>query len=257
MKRIILYSVAVLLFSLSAWGQMSEAFSSGIEAYSQADYPSAINHFSDALAHADYPSAELYYNLGCAYFKNGDLPDAILNFERAYRMDPSDQDIIFNLRLASSRIVDKMDPVPQFFLTRWTSQFALRIGANTLFYISLVLFVVFLIGLFYLLRGKRSIIRKSGFFVGLFGLLLFIFSQVLLIQAYRFVNDKSEAILMSEIITVKSSPDHSAEDIVVVHSGLKVKVKQELGAYVEVKLPDGTIGWVPAKSIEIINQFEK
>lgn len=255
-KIFITISLAFLI-QVVGFAQDENFFEAGSKAYSEANYPLAIEQFKQGLQTAKTPTAELYYNLGCAYFKNGDIAQSILNFERAYRIAPSDGDIKFNLKMANNQIVDKMDPLPKLFLARWAdsaSHWFSLLGWNL---VNVIIFTVFAVGMFYFLRGKSLAFRKGSFIVSMVFLLLFIFAQIFAWRLYGFMSEQKEGILMSEVVTVKSSPDHSAKDLVVVHSGLKVIRLQELGGFSEVKLPDGTIGWIPNSSYEIINNFEK
>ena len=71
------------------------------------------------LVDSGYHNAELYFNLGNSYFKLNRIPYAILNYERAYLLKPNDEDIEFNLEFARTYTVDRIEPLPVFFLTKW------------------------------------------------------------------------------------------------------------------------------------------
>lgn len=257
MRKIFISLFMALFVNALLIAQEPNLFDAGSKAYSEAKYTEAIDFFKKGLEESNPPTAELYYNLGCAYYKNGDIAEAILCFERAYRIDQSDRDIRFNLKLANSQIVDKMKPLPKFFFARWLDSAMHWFSREGWTYVNLIVFYIFGTGVYYFIRGKRQSHKKIGFYVGLVFLVIFIFAQILTIRLHHFIKDKDEAILMSEIVTVKSSPDSSAKDIVIIHSGLKVIRLQELGGFSEVKLPDGTIGWIPNSSFEIINNFEE
>lgn len=251
MRRKLLYSLSLLFLSLSLF---ASPFEEGVAAYSDADYPKAIECFTKALEEGE-PSAEIYYNLASAYYKNNDLPLAILNFERAYRIDPSDGDTRFNLELVSSQIVDDMEPTPRLFLSRWWDDISHWCSLSAWRMLGLIFFAIVMVGVFFYFRGRSRSQRQIGFYGGLVALLLTILTNALAYRSYLFTHEDKEAILTSSIITVKSSPDASAKDIVVVHGGLKVVTQQTLSGYTEIKLPDGTVGWVPNNTFEIINNF--
>ncbi|MDN4754633.1 tetratricopeptide repeat protein [Porphyromonadaceae bacterium W3.11] len=257
MKKIYISLLMALFIHIGGHAQESEFSNAASLAYGDANYVEAIDQYKQALSIASAPTAELYYNLGCAYYKNGDLADAILCFERAYRIDPADSDIHFNLELASNQIVDKMDPVRKLFISKWLDSASHWFTLMGWMLTSIFTFGFFTIGLFLFLRNKRARVQKIGLVASVVSLILFILSITLMHRLNNFINDDTEGILMSEVVTVKSSPDSSAQDIVVVHSGLKVVQQQELGGFSEVKLPDGTIGWIPSKSFEIINNFSE
>ena len=69
-----------------------------------------------------YRTPEVYYNLGNSYFKLHNNGKAILNFERAQKLAPDDEDIAHNLKLAQLKTTDKLIPVPQLgIVTSWNS----------------------------------------------------------------------------------------------------------------------------------------
>ena len=88
------------------------------EAYEQEDFKKAIELYETALKEQG-KSADLYYNLGNAYYKDNHYAEAILNYERALLLSPGDEDVRFNLDMAKSHITDKIEPVETFFLTMW------------------------------------------------------------------------------------------------------------------------------------------
>lgn len=251
MRKIILILTLGLLgsYSLSA-----SSYEEGIEAYSSADYAKAIELFTRALEEGPR-SAETYYNLGAAYYKHGDIAPALLNFHRAYRLDPSDPDIRYNLKFLNTQIVDDMEPSPTFFFNRMLSTMSHWFGLATWRFIGFIGIALAFAGVFLYLRGKSITTRRWGFYGGIVMILIALTAHTLAYKSYRFTHDSNEAILMASIVTVKSSPDASAKDIVVVHSGLKIETLQHLAGFTEVRLPDGTIGWVPQDSYEIINNF--
>ncbi|MDO5016745.1 MAG: tetratricopeptide repeat protein [Porphyromonas sp.] len=251
MQRLLLSLVYILTVVATA---TATPFEEGVAAYGQADYPAAIEYFTQSL-NEEGPTAEGYYNLGAAYYKNDELAQAILAFERAYRIAPSDRDIRFNLDLARSQTIDEIEEERQLFISRRFRQMSHWASLTFWRAAGLTLFAIFLVGLFHYLRGKRRSIRQLGFYGGIAALFLSVVVNLLAYRSYQFTHDDKEAILTADIITVKSSPDASAKDIVVVHSGLKVETLQQLSGYVEVKLPDGTIGWIPQEACQIINNF--
>ena len=99
---------------------------SASEAYRTEDYKKSIQLYEQVVAQQiseGKESAEIYYNLGNAYFRNGETAKAILNYERALLLNPGDSDIRHNLRFARTRIEDKIDTSDSFFLTNWVNGF--------------------------------------------------------------------------------------------------------------------------------------
>ena len=101
--------------SLNGFAQVDEVKQIGDQAYLNGSIDSAITTYESILAQ-EYESAEVYFNLGNAYYKSKDIANTILNYERALKLAPNDEDIQFNLRLANLRTVDKIEAVPEFKL---------------------------------------------------------------------------------------------------------------------------------------------
>src|SRR4051812_45195426 len=80
-------------------------------AYQKQDYGSSIKLYEQLIKNQNV-STEVYFNLGNSYFKSGNTSKAILNYERAKKLSPDDEDINFNLKIASLKVVDKIEPVP-------------------------------------------------------------------------------------------------------------------------------------------------
>ena len=111
-------------------------------AYTKEDYGKAIELYEGLLkTHGE--SAEIYYNLGNAYYKENKIAPAILNYERALLLDPGDGDIRFNLQLARQKSVDKIEPVGDFFLHRWFDKVQNMGAADSWAQIGIVCFILF------------------------------------------------------------------------------------------------------------------
>ncbi len=82
--------------------------------YDESEYSLAVETY-ETIINNGFESDKLYYNLGNAYFKLNNLPMAIFYYEKAKKLNPYDADILFNLEIANGRIIDKIEPVPQFF----------------------------------------------------------------------------------------------------------------------------------------------
>ena len=113
----------------------------GVEAYAAGQFEDALQDWSDVEA-TGLRSRELYYNLGNAYFKTGQTARAILNYERALRLDPSDADIRYNLEFARAQTQDRIDEVPEFILKTWTRKMGYWMSSDAWAVLSLVLLAV-------------------------------------------------------------------------------------------------------------------
>ncbi|HMM11767.1 MAG TPA: tetratricopeptide repeat protein [Bacteroidales bacterium] len=251
MKRVIIISLTMFaLIPLLAWGlRPEEHFLRAGQHYAKADYDSAIIHYQSILDQG-FHGASVYYNMGNAYFKLRKFPDAILFYEKALKLNPGNEDIRHNLRLANAMIVDKIDPVPEFFLKQWWTTFYNLLPADMWAWISIVLFGLTLIMAWLFFTARSMFWRKTGFFAGLAILFMFIGSFGLASQKYYYTQRVNEAIVFVPTITVKSAPSASGVDLFVLHEGSKVRLLEENGDWQKIRIANGSVGWIPAETLK-------
>jgi tetratricopeptide (TPR) repeat protein len=197
-------------------------------------------------------SDKLYYNLGNAYYKSQNIPSAILNYERALRLNPGDRDTRFNLDMCKARIVDKVNPIGMFMITRWYKSLGNSFDSNTWGYVSIFFFLLLIACLFAYFFARVSWLKKTGFFMGILSLYISILSLVYSGEQSDSIVNPDKAILFTPTVTVKSSPDQSGTDLFVLHEGSKVTVLSILGVWSEIELEDGNIGWLESKHLQTI-----
>jgi len=250
MKRIFLLLSLVMCFGLSAFSQM-EAVKQANELYAKGNYQIAAKQYEEILS-IQGVAPELYYNLGNTYFKMNEVGRSILNYERALRLSPSFEDAQINLELAQQKVVDNINQTPTFFIGRWVNDMIKILTSNQWIVISFGLFLVCLVSAFLFVFGYSQRLRKSSFYSGVvllfLSLICLVFSGV---QKNQMTNHR-DAIIMSGVVIVKSSPDESGTDLFQLHEGTKVSVKSTLGGWSEIKLRNGSIGWVEQVNIEKI-----
>jgi tetratricopeptide (TPR) repeat protein len=244
---LILFSFSQNVFSFDAQKNMEL----GNKVYNEGLYDSALV-FYQQIADNGLESAALYYNMGNAYFKNNNLPSAILYFEKARKLAPNDDDILYNLGIANTMIVDKIEKVPELFYKQWWNYFYNMFDANIWAVISIICWIALLlfVGTFVLAQSRG--LKKTSFYSGLLFLSLTVATFGLASQKYYYTKEQKEAIIFTPTITAKSSPTQNAVDLFVVHEGTKISVLDEVQDWVKIKIPDGSIGWLPANSVEEI-----
>lgn len=220
-------------------------------AYSNGNYRQAAELY-DTLLTRGIHSGKLYYNLGNSWFKQGRMGKAVLNYNRALLLDPTDEDTQYNLAMANARIVDKIDTVPEFFLKTWLRDLGLMLGSDT-WAIWGVVFLGLTFGavLLWLLANTLTL-RKAGFYGGLAALALCIGSTFFAhFQRIRLLHG-NEAVVMNLVAPVKSSPGAGSKDIFVLHEGTKVRMLEQLDGWTEIVLSDGNKGWIMTNAIEAV-----
>lgn len=213
------------------------------KAYTEGAYEVAAGLYKQILDQG-YTSAELHYNLGNAFFKSGDIPSAILHYEKARKLDPRNDDIHHNLSLANSRIIDKIEPVPEFFLKKWWKQVLHLMGPEAWSWTIIVLFIIVLIAAAVFLASRSVAVRKMVFWVGVVILALTILSTITGIQSHRELKAAREGVIFTPTVTVKSSPAENSVDLFVIHEGTKVQVLDRVEGWSEIRILNGSVGWV-------------
>lgn len=253
MKRFLIYTI-LLFASVSATMAQptsAERWEMGNKAYMDGAYDKAVEEYSAILEGGEY-SMELYYNLANAYFKMENIGKAILYYNKALRIAPSQEDVLHNLAIAETRTKDKITAVPEFFLHRWMRVVRNSVSCNAWGALSLLFFALILTFALLFLLASRLGVRKAGFYGALCSLLLFAATTAFAISSRNDILTEDEAVVMSSAISVKSSPDRSATDLFVLHEGTKLRIVAEFDEWVEVVIADGKKGWTERKNIETI-----
>ena len=221
-------------------------------AYSKEEYDKAAQIYESILAQ-DGEAPELYYNLANCYYKMDKIALAVLNYERANKLNPGDSDIRTNLALARGKTIDKVTPPSEMFFVTWARNIMYMFAVDTWAKIGVVAFALMIVlALIYVLMNDVRL-RKAGFFGALLMLLVVIVANVsAAVQKYSARHNLS-AIVISPSVAVKSSPSNSSTDLFLVHEGTKLMIEDNsMSGWVEVKLEEGKIGWIPVETIEVI-----
>lgn len=251
MKKLLLICFALMLdIPLFAAGEQA-LITNANKAYAAGNFSEAIALYHKVTA-AGYESADLYYNLGNTYFKMNDYARAILWYERARRLDPSSEDITFNLNVANTKIYDKIEPLPEMFYKRWFTAIVHLASVDGWAAIGVILFVVSLLSGVLYLASRVLILRKAGFWAGSGFMIISVFSLLMAWSSYANQKSSSEAIVFEPTITVKSSPDEKGTDLFVVHEGTKVSLLDNIGGWYEIRIANGSVGWLPVTALEKI-----
>lgn len=252
MNKIFSILFVTFFFSAIAFADNNTSiFKQANDAFKKGQYDSAIVLY-DILLKSGIESPELYFNLGNSFYKKKDIASAILNYERAHRLSPEDDDITFNLQLAQTSVVDKINVLPEFFLKRWFRSFSELYSSNTWAWTSIVFFIAFLISIAAYLFANRLWFKKTTF--GL-AIILLLFSIISFITSYSIKYNNlshSGSIVVTPSVTIKSSPDEGGTDLFVIHEGTKVWVIDSVGEWKKIKIADGNNGWLKKADIEDI-----
>lgn len=252
MRRAIIVNIILVFCLVNITGQTpEERYAHAGELYSSGDYSGAAAIYR-LLYDDGYRSADLLYNAGNAFFKGADYASAILFYERARLISPADEDIDYNLQIARSKVTDRFETVPQLFFVRWFDFLSLMAPTNVWAVAALSMFIVALLCAVIFLTRARARGRLLSFWLALAALILSALTVSLAMRNNSLVNHNKKAVVTCSIVTGRSAPGESSNELFVIHSGTTVTVEQELGDFLEVRLPDGNKGWIRGDCMEKI-----
>ncbi len=221
----------------------------GDSAYMKNDFVAAIETYEALLQQGE--SAEVYYNLGNSYYKAGNIAKAILNYERALLLKPGNADIRANLEIARAKTIDKVTPIPDIFFVAWVKSLANCCSVDAWAWGGIVCFLLLLAACVLFFFSKAVALKKTGFIAGLCFLVLSVCCNLFASQQRGRLLNRSEAIVLSPSVTVRSTPSESGTSLFILHEGHKVQIKDgTMREWKEIQLEDGKVGWLPASSIE-------
>ncbi len=252
MKRILLI-LFILSLMHSGFASVSNdtLISKAVQQYNEGLYENAIENYK-LILESGFESSEIYYNIGNAHFKLNDLPSAILFYEKAKKLKPNDKDILYNLNVANSRIIDNIEQVPEIFLKTWWNNFYNMFSANGWAKITIGLFIVFLLFVSIYILSSNRFIKKLFFGIAVIFLFTTLFSFALSYQKYYYSIEQKEAIVFQPTVTIKSSPNKNSVDLFVIHEGTKVYITDELDGWYEIRIANGSVGWLLESTTKLI-----
>jgi tetratricopeptide (TPR) repeat protein len=219
-------------------------------AYQMENYAEAIRIYEEIAK--EYEEANLFYNLGNAYYKNGENAKALLWYERALKLDPSDEDIQHNIAFVNRKIIDKIDAVPETLFAQWWHKVTDLLTERQWAVLSIIgSFLLFLsIGAY--LFARSGGVRTTGFVTFWISIIVIVFSVIFANKQKEKATHHTEAIVMDLVVDAKNAPNAGGKNLFVIHEGLKVQITNEMNGWVEIRLPNGEKGWIAQNSIEKI-----
>ena len=244
-------TAVVLLLLLFPLGAGAVTKSEADSAYVRGQYQQAIADYEALLKQGG--SAELYYNLGNAYYRTENVTKAVLNYERALLLSPGDRDIRFNLQIARSKTIDKIVPESEMFFITWYHALVNLMSVDAWARVALISLALVIVLLLVYLFASRIWLRKVGFFCGLVLLVLFVLSNIFAWQQKQNLLFRKGAIIMEPSVTVKSTPAKNGTDLFILHEGTKVSITDSsMRGWLEIRIADGKEGWVERNKLEEI-----
>ena len=251
--RILILTILIIGFAASGFAQESQSnleriFYRGNDAYEKGEYSKAIEEYESIVA-AGYESGPVYYNLGNAYFKTGNLGKAVLNYERARRLTPRSADLKANIRFAENKIIGKVQPTEKGIL-KWRP-FRFYAGNFTINELLILISGIYVLVLVLLVLSMYFPAGKARIFIAVFLLFLFGLYNLLIIW-HKADGIGKDAVVMQAETDSRYGPFDSATAFFKLREGMKVKILKDKAGWYKIKRPDDKVGWVEKSDLEII-----
>lgn len=225
------------------------AFQKGNELYKNEQFEAAAVVYEGILK-SGQQSAELYFNLGNAYYKQHKVAPAIYNYEKALLLNPTDSEIQTNLKFAQKMAIDEIKVVPKVGFSQMLNE-ALDVfhydtwaGIATAFS---AVFLLFFIGYYF---GSTSLMKRLFFTGMLLALLVITVSVAAAFTERNHYNRERPAIVFAEVTSVKNEPKTAAPEAFELHEGTKVYVLETRDNWCKIELTDETQGWIEKEAIK-------
>ncbi len=259
-----LIKIFLILFFLNVGlGANSESLEDADSLYAAANYKDALVSYLKTVE-TEGTNSDILYNIGNAYYRVGNLSHAILYYERALRLDPTNSKAKANLEFVNSKIID--NPGVRFgFWETMINAVATTLRPNSWAWLTLVLFMMAITGVALYLFASKVSFKKYGFFGAIVIFVLFIFALFISFYAKNLSWRKDEAIVVSKSTILSTSPRtpmNRDEEAMLLHEGIKVQIMDSVSVktdsvsnvWYDVSIDANHRAWINSKDIEKIVQ---
>ncbi len=228
------------------------------QAYKQELYNEALKLYLQEAERTGV-SSDLYCNIGDTYYRLKDNVHAVLYYERALLLDPSNSDARFNLEFVRSKMQLPDDAGDSWF-SNWVDQTVSRLTSNAWAIIAIITFLLLLAGVAAYLFLDNVLMRKIGFFGGAVMLVATILANLAAFHVYHKATGGNGAIIMPESVTLSTAPREprdKEEEAFQLQQGTRVEIIDSItdkthGKWLQVSTAGGHKAWINAQSVEVI-----
>ncbi len=228
-------------------------FEAGNREYLDGNYIEALDRWLQ-IEKDEYQAAELYYNIGNAYFKVNELGEAIQYWEKASLLLGEDEDLKANLAIARFKLVDKLEEEVRLPVWDWFDQFRSMLSDGFLTW-SAVLFCLTLFGLLSIRKWitKRTKGKSTIAIFAWIVLVILILNLGLIGLQIKDDSSKREGVMIVREVEVLSAPAMGTGKLLFsLHEGTKVRVIRSMTGWHEISVGKNKHGWVQSSQIGLI-----
>ena len=259
-NRIVIASIAIIatIFGANAQSLVEQAN----KAYSEDKFIEALKIYEEAVA-KEGVSTELYYNIGNTYYRLGSKGKAILYYERALALDPSNNDARENLDFVNTKIIDKTVVDEANIIVVFFRNVGNSLTSDGWATTAIALFILFIGAVALYIFAGSVIARKIGFFGGMALIILDIVANYYAFSSKERTQNHSYAIITTSSVTLSTSPrapKDKTEEAFILNEGTKVLVidsvdnnnNSRVERWYDVKADDTHRAWIKGSNIEKI-----
>ncbi|SVB08472.1 uncharacterized protein METZ01_LOCUS161326 [marine metagenome] len=254
MKKIIFAINIIWMVSpsiLSAQINVENIFSQANELYNKGIYIEAINNYKEIIKN-DFHSAELYYNLGNAYYRLDSIASSVYYYEKALQLNPNDREIIDNLELINKTLVDEIDPITIPLIESILNSISNIFYFETWGYIS-IFFSFLIVALFlsyYFANSSR--VKRLTFVLLCISSIFMLVSLINGNKGYNNYINNEYAVIYSYETDLKIEPNYRSETLFMLHEGTKIQVLENYNNWIKIRLVNGQVGYIQLIDVKIL-----
>lgn len=222
---------------------VTNQFETANRLYQQGKSDEAITAYQRLLEHGVVAPA-LYFNLGNAYFKSGQLGRAIAAYRMAQQLSPRDPDIRANLQFARNQVQPPTFPANK--LAQWLGTFTLNEWTTFAAAVFWVFFVLLAVG-----EARPQLKRRTRPCIWFAGSAFVILAACLVTAHVAQRNATRIAIIVEPEVAVRQGPLDDAPKAFVAHDGAELKVLDQKDDWLQVSVAPGRFGWVNRAAVVI------
>jgi len=236
---------------LSAQINVENTFSQANELYNKGSYIEAINNYKEIIKN-DFHSAELYYNLGNAYYRLDSIASSVYYYEKALQLNPNDRETIDNLELINKTLVDEIDPITTPLIESILNSISNIFYFETWGYIS-IFFSFLIVALFlsyYFANSSR--VKRLTFVLLCISSIFMLVSLINGNKGYNNYINNEYAVIYSYETDLKTEPNYRSETLFMLHEGTKIQVLENYNNWIKIRLVNGQVGYIQLIDVKIL-----
>lgn len=231
-------------------GTQDERFAEANALYEAGSFSESLSIYEEIGE--EYSGFELWFNAGNAAYKSGELGKSVLYYERAKKIDPTHDDLLVNLAIANDKVADRIQALPSLGVENIWSILTASTRLNTWSWAAVIFNALglLLIGVYVMLsKGTlRRILMITGILFVIFGVSTYLLSRA----SYSELKQSEQAVILTPKVDVRTSPNENGSAAFVLHEGTKCTIRQESGDWLEIKIANGSVGWILKTDLAII-----